>query len=103
MQMVDHERTWTRQGPWPALAAIAALLALCLWLVSRASSLAGGAFTYPLDDAYIHLAVAKNLAAHGVWGVTQHGFTFANSSLAWPLLLAALARAGVGEPAALSL
>ncbi len=47
-----------------------------------------GGFTYALDDAYIHLAVAKNFVAHGVWGVTPYGFSSSTSSLSWPLLLA---------------
>jgi hypothetical protein len=43
---------------------------------------------YALDDAYIHMAVARSLARHGVWGVTPYAFTSSTSSLAWPLLLA---------------
>ena len=35
------------------------------------------------------MAVARNLAEHGVWGVTRYEFTSSTSSLAWPLLLAA--------------
>ncbi|HEU0109005.1 MAG TPA: hypothetical protein VFT38_22670, partial [Vicinamibacteria bacterium] len=43
---------------------------------------------YALDDAYIHMAVARSMAQHGVWGVTPYAFTSSTSSLAWPLLLA---------------
>jgi len=43
---------------------------------------------YALDDAYIHMAVARSLARDGVWGVTPYAFTSSTSSLAWPLLLA---------------
>ncbi len=42
---------------------------------------------YALDDAYIHMAVAKNFALHGVWGVTKYGFTSTSSSLIWTLLI----------------
>ncbi|MCL5271390.1 MAG: hypothetical protein M1457_12755 [bacterium] len=45
-------------------------------------------FVYRLDDAYIHMAVAKNLVRHGVWGVTPQAFTSSTSSLVWPGLLA---------------
>jgi hypothetical protein len=55
----------------------------------------GGRLVYALDDAYIHMAVGRNLAEHGVWGVTRYGFTSSTSSLAWPLLLA-LADLAVG-------
>ncbi len=49
-----------------------------------------GEYVYPLDDAYIHLATADNLANHGVWGVTQHGFTSSSSSPIYPILISTL-------------
>jgi hypothetical protein len=49
-----------------------------------------GHLVYALDDTYIHMAIAKNLAAHGVFGVTSHEFVSASSSILWPLLLAVL-------------
>jgi hypothetical protein len=64
----------------------------------------GGTFTYAVDDAYIHLAIAKNIADHGVYGVTPYEFNAASSSIAWPLLLAAIRRVfGPGELAPLVL
>jgi hypothetical protein len=55
-----------------------------------------GHFVYALDDAYISMAIAKNLARHGVWGVSESGFSASSSSLIWPVLLAATYRlAGV--------
>ena len=53
---------------------------------------------YPLDDAYIHMAIAKNLAGHGVWGVTRYEFTSCSSSPLWIILLSGLYRIfGVNE------
>jgi hypothetical protein len=72
----------------PPLAASVLLGAMVAGLLRASLALTGGPLVYPLDDAYIHVAVARNLAEHGVWGVTRHGFTSSTSSLAWPLLLA---------------
>ncbi|WP_394832363.1 hypothetical protein LVJ94_38210 [Pendulispora rubella] len=63
----------------------------------------GGSFVYPLDDSYIHLALAKNLADQGVYGITSHEFTPASSSIVWPLLLAALRPFSKGELGPLAL
>jgi hypothetical protein len=47
-----------------------------------------GAFSYALDDAYIHLAVAKTFWQSGTWGINPGEFSTPTSSLLWPLLLA---------------
>lgn len=46
-----------------------------------------GHIGYALDDAYIHMAIAKNFALNGVWGITEYGFTSSTSSLLYTLLL----------------
>lgn len=61
----------------------------------------GGMFMYPLDDPFIHMQVAKNLAFHGVWGINATEFASASSSLLYTVLLALLSRvfgAGIGIP-----
>lgn len=68
-----------------AAASIGLVLRLCL-------SQTAGEFTYALDDPYIHLAIAKNLAAHGVWGVTPYSASSASSSPLWTTLLATAIR-----------
>jgi hypothetical protein len=76
----------TYGGVWISVVLYAILFAadLVLSLVRT-----GGHFAYPLDDTYITMALAKNLAAHGVWGVTRYGFTSASSTPLYALLLAA--------------
>lgn len=46
----------------PALAALAAALGF-IALQMIAMSIAGGVFEYPIDDVYIHLAMAESIAA----------------------------------------
>lgn len=55
----------------------------------------GGVYVYPLDDAYIHLAIAKTLGAHGVYGIGPEQVATAASSIMWPLMLRALAALGI--------
>jgi hypothetical protein len=74
-----------------AAAAVIGFYLLILWET-------GGRFIYTLDDAYIHLAIAKHIVQNGVWGVTPYGFSSSSSSILWPLLLAGVFRlAGIVE------
>lgn len=61
-------------------------------LTARILASTGGRIVYGLDDAYIHMAIAKHLVQDGVWGVTPYGFSSSSSSVIWPLLLALLFR-----------
>ena len=67
-----------------------------LWLGGRLlqqSVLANsGRLVYALDDAYIHLAMAKNIARYGTWGITPHEFSSSTSSPLFTLVLGVLAR-----------
>ena len=54
------------------------------------SNLLGDAFVYPIDDAYIHLALARNFAENGFWGVNPHSFDSASSSILYTLVLSGL-------------
>jgi hypothetical protein len=61
--------------------------AAMLLLITR---LEGGAFTYTLDDPYIHLALAKNIML-GNYGINFNETAAPSSSVIWPLLLAPFA------------
>jgi hypothetical protein len=50
----------------------------------------GGHFCYPLDDTFIHMAVAKNLVLHGNWGITASGFVSTSSSPFFTIVLSLL-------------
>lgn len=72
---------------WPAAAALALLYAVLTVCLAVSLGQNDGRFTYALDDPYIHMATAKNLAVHGVAGVTRYGYSSSSSSIGWPLLL----------------
>lgn len=48
---------------------------------------AHGHFIYLQDDAYIHLAIAKNFAESGTWGINPGEFASASSSPLWIVIL----------------
>ena len=81
---------WTRLSPyWPAAAVSALLLVLMAVFVRRSLALNDGHLVYPMDDAYSHMAIAKNLYRHGLWSFSSiDGFSSGGSSLLWPVLLA---------------
>lgn len=72
---------------WPLLVAMATLWVTVSVLLIISIKQNQGHFVYALDDPYIHMAIAKNFSQHGVWGVTEHGFTSSSSSPLWTLLL----------------
>ena len=73
---------------WPLALALLAFLLTAAAILHQASQLNPGMFVYALDDAYIHMAISKNLAEEGVHGVTRHGFSGSSSSPLWTFLLA---------------
>jgi hypothetical protein len=50
----------------------------------------GGEWSYPLDDTYIHLTLAKNIALHHQWGIQPESFASASSSPLYTLILGLL-------------
>ena len=81
-------------GVIASLVVVAATVAERL-LVIRACA---GEYIFPIDDTYIHLAMAKNLVLHGVWGVEPGTMAFCSSSPLWTLLLSAFSAVfGIGE------
>lgn len=77
---------WKGWGPLLLPALLFAVITV--FAATAAIRQAEGHLIFSLDDAYIHMAMAKNLARHGVWGVNASGFASASSSLLWTALLA---------------
>ncbi|SHM92723.1 hypothetical protein SAMN05444266_11416 [Chitinophaga jiangningensis] len=71
------------------------LTVLLIFSWYKISRLTGGHFCYSLDDAFIHMAVAKNFALHGVWGITSDAYGSASSSPLFTVVLAAIYRTGI--------
>lgn len=72
---------------WPLVAAILLFWLIITLLLSQSIKQNEGHFVYLLDDSYIHMAIAKNFALHGVWGITRYEFSSTSSSPLWTLLL----------------
>jgi len=82
-------RVW-RSPLLPPLAVFLASLAVAL---RAALGWTDGRLVYAVDDAYIHMAVARTLASHGVWGCTPFHFSSSSSSLLWTFGLGVAYRA----------
>jgi hypothetical protein len=80
-------RSW-----FPAALATAAYVVSTLLILFASWRLADRHFIYPLDDTYINMAMAKQFAAHNVWGVTPYAFSSSTSSPLYVLLLSACYR-----------
>jgi hypothetical protein len=66
---------------------LALLVIECLGILG----LTQGHFSYALDDAYIHLSLARQIA-QGHYGLDASRFASPSSSIVWPFLLAGFAR-----------
>jgi hypothetical protein len=75
---------------WLYSFAVIALVGFYTW--SQAQSIGDGTIGYALDDAYIHMAIAKNYAFHGIWGVSPFEPVSASSSPGWILILTVMFR-----------
>lgn len=60
---------------------------LCLLEIWAIVWLNEGLFIYALDDTYIHLAMAENIARWH-YGINLETYVAASSSILWPFLLA---------------
>jgi hypothetical protein len=73
---------------WPLFASVV-ILCVTTGVISTLLILReNGHLVYALDDPYIQMAMAKNFALHGVWGITRFGFTSSSSSPLWTFLIA---------------
>jgi hypothetical protein len=84
---------------WLPIAGLLVVVAAVLICILR---LNGGIFTYSLDDPYIHLSLAENIARFH-YGVNAEEFSSPSSSVVWPFLLAPFAAIGLDEYAPLLL
>ncbi|MCJ8152479.1 hypothetical protein MKJ01_01725 [Chryseobacterium sp. SSA4.19] len=63
---------------------------VCIGYYLNVVSKTDGHYVYVLDDAYIHLAMAKKFALYEVWGVTKYHFSSTSSSPLFTFLLSIL-------------
>src|SRR5688500_9913608 len=85
------QNSWIGKGQGGVLViSIALSFILLWWIVSGVLGYTGGIFMYPLDDTFIHMELARNLADHATWGINPGEFGSASSSLLYTVLLALL-------------
>lgn len=74
------------------LISAAVFMVVCAGYYFLSISKTDGHYIYLIDDAYIHLAMAKNFALHNVWGVTRYQFSSTSSSPLFTCLLSVFIR-----------
>lgn len=73
---------------WSGLLLLMIASVILLFFIGGSMFLTEGHWVYTLDDAYIHLQMAKNLATSGTWGISPETFTACSSAPLWTLFLA---------------
>lgn len=66
---------------------LSVLWGITVYFLIVSLSMNDGYLIYAQDDAYIHMAIAKNFSRYGVWGINRYGFSSSSSSLLYTLLL----------------
>ena len=88
---VPSARASSGRNPlWLPLVCVAIYLMIAAVLLALILHRNRGSFTYALDDAYIHMALAESIAHHH-YGINPGEASSPSSSLLWPLLLAPFA------------
>ncbi len=72
--------------------AILSLLIPVAWIEFSVLRATHGTLAYPLDDTFIHMTVARNLAFEHYWGIAGHVFASTSSSPFYTVLLAGIFR-----------
>lgn len=72
------------------LLAVCALIIPVVLIEMHVMQLTNGILIYPLDDTYIHMSIAKNLALHNNWGISPNQFQSASSSILYTVILSGL-------------
>lgn len=75
---------------WALGVAAVILASVILFALRDVQQQNNGKLIYTLDDAYIHMAIARHVVEDGIWGITPHAFTANSSSLLWTGLIATL-------------
>ncbi len=73
----------------PLFISLSITFAVVFFFVNAVFMRTSGVFIYPLDDPFIHMEIAKNLAFNGTWGINPGEFASASSSLLYSVILAA--------------
>ena len=82
---MKYHNAIARFGPFAIVTVMVAVYLVAL--VHSVVTGTNGYFSYPYDDVYIHMQVARNIATHGTWGIQPGVFASATSSIFYPLLL----------------
>jgi hypothetical protein len=93
-----NERAALRRSHLPLAIALLVFAIVSAVGIEAAVSGCDGHLVYAIDDAYIHMAMARTIAESGTWGISPVHAAFASSSPGWTLLLALLRLAGVSSP-----
>jgi hypothetical protein len=80
--LIANARTFRRLAVFSIVVYLIVVFALFANIKRRNA----GHFTYALDDPYIHLALAENIA-HGHYGLNPQEYSSPSSSILWPILL----------------